>query len=278
MKIGRNDICHCGSGKKFKKCCLGKENTQDEFILSMKKAGKFNGQLMDYIRSNVKIGIVTQDLDLLAADFIEQHGHKSATLDYEGFPKSICVSVNEVVCHGIASELVLQANDLVKIDVSTIVDGHYADSCETVVLDGLDNHDAVRLSEITAKALQLGIQSVKPGLHYRCIAEAIEPYVNSCGCSVVRDFTGHGIGVKFHQDFSVFHHMDAKFPDIILKPGMTFTIEPMINLGSYEVWIDPVDKWTVRTKDGLLSAQFEHTLLVTENGYEILTLTPRQKE
>jgi methionine aminopeptidase, type I len=182
------------------------------------------------------------------------------------------------VCHGIPSpDEILTDGDIVNVDLTTIVDGFYADSSETFMI-GEVSEKARHLVDVTALAMIHGIDSVKPGVPLRTIAETIEPFVKSQGCSVVQQYTGHGVGNSFHEYFTVYHHVDPDCEPIILEPGMTFTIEPMVNLGRYEVVTDRRDGWTVRTKDGSLSAQFEHTILVTEEGSEVLTLTPSQRE
>ncbi|MBD3344129.1 MAG: type I methionyl aminopeptidase [Chitinivibrionales bacterium] len=290
--IKRNDPCWCGSRKKYKKCHMqadqeahhaqsrrpGTKFTKapDE-IAGMRKAGEFNGILMDYIRPFIKDGISTEELDRLVHDYTLKHGHRPATLNYHGYPKSICTSINNVVCHGIPSENeILKNGDIVNLDLTTIVDGFYGDSSETFII-GAVSSQARRLVEVTVEALSRGIDAARAGNHLKEIANAIEPWVISQGCSVVQQYTGHGIGKKFHENFSVYHHRARDCDDVVLAPGMTLTIEPMINLGGYEVITDQVDKWTVRTKDNSLSAQFEHTILVTEKDPEILTLTPSQK-
>jgi methionyl aminopeptidase len=288
----RNALCWCGSGKKYKKCHLQADlekgsprpapkrpsmlKTPEEQD-GMRRAGAFNGMLMDYIRSFVKEGVSTARLDSLANAYTLDHGHAPACLNYHGYPKSICTSVNSIVCHGIPSETeILKDGDIVNVDFTTIVDGFYGDSSETFFI-GAVSDTARHLVEVTASALVLGIRAAVPGKPLSAIAEAIEPYVKSQGCSVVRQYTGHGIGRDFHEFFNVFHHIASDSDKIMLEPGLTLTIEPMINLGSYHVITDPIDKWTVRTRDGSLSAQFEHTLLITETGHEILTLTPSQR-
>jgi methionyl aminopeptidase len=181
-----------------------------------------------------------------------------------------------VVCHGIPSDLeTLKDGDIVNIDLTSIVAGFYGDSSETFMI-GPVSDSACHLVMVAAEALIRGIDAVKPGLPLQAIARAIEPFVISNGCSVVKQFTGHGIGKKFHEHFSVYHHLDTDAEHVILTPGMTLTVEPMINLGGWKVTVDERDKWTVRTLDGSLSAQFEHTVLVTETGAEVLTLTPAQ--
>ncbi len=292
--IERNDLCWCGSGKKYKKCHLFEDQKNrasvksapkknrliktDLEIEKMRKAGAFNGQLLDYIRPFVKAGISTEQLNTLIHQYTIDHGHIPACLGYHGYPKSACISRNNVVCHGIPSpEEFLEDGDIVNVDLTTIVDGYYADSSETFMI-GEVSEKARHLVDVTAKAMLLGIDAVKPGVTLRAVAEAIEPFVKSKGCSVVQQYTGHGIGKSFHEYFTVYHHVDPDCDSIILEPGMTFTVEPMVNLGHYAVVTDRKDGWTVRTKDGSLSAQFEHTILVTEGGAEILTLTPLQRE
>jgi methionyl aminopeptidase len=232
---------------------------------------------MDYMRPFVKAGVSTLELDALAHDYTGKHGHTPACLNYKGYPKSICTSINNVVCHGIPSpKEILKDGDIVNVDLTTIVNGFYGDSSETFMI-GKAGDDAKHLVKVTAKAMLLGIAACRPGSPLQAIAQAIEPYVTSQACSVVHQYTGHGIGTQFHEHFSVYHHIAEDGDDVVLEPGMTFTVEPMINLGGWEVTTDPHDKWTVRTKDGSLSAQFEHTVLVTAGAPEILTLTPSQK-
>ena len=290
--IERNDLCWCGSGKKYKKCHLFedmKKNSSSlenkkrkkmiktvEEIEGMRSAGAFNGQLMDYIRQFVKEGISTNKIDKLVYEYTLDHGHKPACLGYHGYPKSVCISRNNVVCHGIPSEReILEDGDIVNVDLTTIVDGFYGDSSETFLIGNV-SQEVRRLVEVTAQAMIYGIDAVKPGNKLAAVAEAIEPYVKSEGFSVVRQYTGHGIGRKFHEIFTVYHHIDPDEELIILEPGMTFTVEPMVNMGGYQVVTDRKDGWTVRTKDGSMSAQFEHTVLVTEEGREVLTRTPSQ--
>jgi methionyl aminopeptidase len=288
--INRNDPCWCGSGKKYKKCHLVDDERTGRTAMpakeypvknpreieGMKRACAFNGALMDYIRPSVKAGVTTEEIDLLVNEYTAGHGHTPACLGYRGFPKSVCTSINNVVCHGIPSKkAILREGDIVNIDLTTIVEGYHGDSSETFMI-GHVSSAARHLVKVAARALMIGIKAAGPGQALRCIGEAIEPYVRSEGCSVVRQYTGHGIGRKFHEGFTVYHHIDPGCEHVILKPGMTFTIEPMINLGGWEVTVDKNDKWTVRTKDGSLSAQFEHTVLVTEHGVDVLSLTPSQ--
>jgi methionyl aminopeptidase len=290
----RNDPCWCGSGKKYKKCHFfddlkaGKTPSRTgpvakkvpvktpREIEGMRKAGAFNGELLDYVRPFIKAGVTTEEIDTLVHEYTVRHGHKPACLGYRGYPKSVCTSINTVVCHGIPSRFeTIKDGDIINIDLTTIVEGFYGDSSETFMVGGV-SEKARHLVMVAAQALVTGIDAVKPGQPIQAIAAAIEPYVVSQGCSVVKQFTGHGIGKKFHEVFSVYHHIDPEAEHIILEPGMTLTVEPMINLGGWEVTVDAADKWTVRTSDGSLSAQFEHTVLVTEKGVDVLTLTPSQ--
>jgi len=298
--IQRNDPCWCGSGKKYKKCHLDIDNQSSEArndesqqktpqagqkkyvksaaeIDGMRRAGAFNGELLDHIRPHVKAGISTEEIDRLVYDYTVSHGHTPACLGYRGFPKSVCTSINNVVCHGIPSEKeILKDGDIVNVDLTTIVDGYYGDSSETFMIGNVSGR-ARHLVMVAAEAMILGIKAARAGNLLVAVAEAIEPFVTSKGCSVVHQYTGHGIGRKFHENFTVYHHVDRDCEKVILAPGMTFTIEPMINLGGYRVTTDRRDGWTVRTADGSLSAQFEHTVLITEGDPEILTLTPSQR-
>jgi methionyl aminopeptidase len=299
--IQRNDPCWCGSGKKYKKCHLfedeknkattqavsspGKPKTLKEkkFVKSpreiagMERAGAFNGELLDYIRPFVKAGISTAEIDELVHTYTVEHGNVCACLGYHGYPKSVCTSINNIVCHGIPSEgVVLKDGDIVNVDLTSIVDGFYGDSSETFFIGSVPQQTR-HLVMVTAEALMRGIDAARPGVPLSAIAEAIEPFVNEKGCSVVHQYTGHGIGKKFHEYFSVYHHRDPDADKITLLPGMTLTIEPMINMGGWEVITDRGDGWTVRTADGSLSAQFEHTICITDGPAKVLTLTPSQK-
>ena len=288
---GRNEPCPCGSGKKFKRCCMNKTETGQkkqkgkniviktpEQIEKMRVAGKFNGELMDYIRPFIRQGISTGEINRLIHAYTIERGHIPATLNYNKFPKSCCVSRNSIVCHGIPNDKeFLLDGDIVNIDITTNVDGYFGDQSETFLI-GEVSQSAKNLVIAAREAAIAAIKGIAPGLSLSIIGDIVEPIVNRYGCSVVRDYTGHGIGREFHEDPVVLHHRNSESKSIILQPGMTFTIEPMINAGDFKVFTDKKDGWTVRTKDGSLSAQFEHTVLITETGGEILTLTPSQKE
>ncbi|GIX04099.1 MAG: methionine aminopeptidase [Planctomycetaceae bacterium] len=238
----------------------------------LRAAGRFNAQLMDYIRPYVQPGITTRELDRLVYEYTLAHGHTPATLGYKGFPSSLCTSVNEVVCHGIPNDTPLKEGDIVNIDLTTIVDGWYGDSSETFLI-GAVSDEARLLVQTAFDALYAGIAAVKPQAPLTEIGKAIERLVKIRGFEVVREYQGHGIGRSFHQEPGVPHYYRPGMPAIPLVPGMCFTIEPMVNAGTWRTFLDERDGWTVRTLDLSLSAQFEHTILVTDQGPEILTQT-----
>ena len=200
-----------------------------------------------------------------------------APLNYNGFPKSICTSVNNVVCHGIPGEKKLKKGDIINIDITVIKDGFHGDTSKMFII-GKPSVKAQKICNVARESMMLGIEMVKPGIRLGEIGKVIGDYAHSKNCSVVRDYCGHGIGEVFHELPQVIHYDDGKINQSpILEPGMTFTIEPMINLGGYEVVTSRIDGWTVTTKDRSLSAQWEHTVLVTETGHEILTLREEEK-
>jgi methionyl aminopeptidase len=238
---------------------------------AMRAAGRFNAQVMDYIRPFVRPGVTTNELDRLVYEYTLAHGHTPACLHYKNYPKSICASVNEVVCHGIPNDTPLREGDIVNIDLTTIVDGWHADQSETFLI-GQVSDEARRLVQTCFDCLHLGIEAARPYGRINDIGRAIEQHAHAQGFSVVREYQGHGIGREFHQDPGIPHYPQRGYV-ARLEPGMCFTIEPMINAGTWRTVVDPVDRWTVRTRDGKLSAQFEHTILMTETGPEILTQT-----
>lgn len=238
----------------------------------LRAAGRFNAQVMDFIRPYVRAGVTTAELDRLVHEYTLDHGHTPACLGYGGFPKSICTSVNEVVCHGIPDETMLKEGDIVNIDITTIVNGWYGDSSETFMI-GEVSETARRLVQVTHDALYVGIRAIKPFGRVNAIGKAIYQYAKQYGFSVVREYQGHGLGREFHQEPGVPHFPHpASYKDVV-RPGTCFTIEPMLNVGEWKTETDKADGWTVRTVDRTLSAQFEHTILMTEEGPEILTLT-----
>lgn len=238
----------------------------------MRKAGRFNGQLMDFIRPFVQAGITTGEIDRLVHEYTLDHGHVPACLGYRGFPKSLCTSVNDVVCHGIPGKYELKDGDIVNIDLTTIVAGWFGDQSETFLI-GKVSEEARNLTQVAFDCLYLGIDAVKPFGRVSDIGREIERHAHANRFSVVREYQGHGIGQQFHLDPGIPHYVIKGAPSPALLPGMCFTVEPMINAGTWKTSLDKTDNWTVRTYDRRLSAQFEHTLLVTETGVEILTLT-----
>jgi methionyl aminopeptidase len=285
--IGRNDPCWCGSGKKYKKCCYptpapGQEREQfqaqygillksEEQIAGIRRACKLAAQVLRDTCAQAKEGVPTEELNRFAHQQMVEAGATPAALHYGSppYPKSICISLNEVICHGISDDRPLQAGDIANIDVACILDGYYGD-CSGMITIGQISEEAQRVVDVSRECLDRAIAILKPGIEVREIGEAIESYATSKNCSVVRDFVGHGVGVNFHEPPQIPHCRNQVA--IPLAAGMTFTIEPMINAGVIEGWIDPDDGWTVRTQDGKPSAQWEHTLLITETGHEILTL------
>ncbi len=236
----------------------------------MRRAGKLASQTLDYISTHVKAGVKTCELDDLCHQFIVDHGAIPAPLNYKGFPKSTCISINNVVCHGIPGDKKVMDKDIVNIDVTVILDGFHGDTNRTFTVGKIPLR-ASKLVDVTYEAMVRGIKEVAPGKHFGDIGHAIQTYAESQGFSVVRDFTGHGIGYVFHSAPSVFH-FGSKGLGPVMHEGMFFTIEPMINAGDWGVKILS-DGWTAVTRDKSLSAQFEHTIAVTKDGYEVLTLT-----
>jgi methionyl aminopeptidase len=285
-KVGRNAPCPCGSGLKYKKCCLGKsgDSVPDLAEIYLKKYGirlkkksdiegiRQAGQLvlntLDLVESAIAPGLITDEINTLVHEYTIKNGATPAPLNYRGFPKSVCVSVNEVICHGIPGNRVIKDGDIVNVDVTSILNGYYADANKTCMA-GDPDPDARKIVTIARECLGQGMSAVKPGNTLGDIGWSIQTYAEARGCSVVREFVGHGVGLDFHEAPQV-PHFGHKGTGIPLIPGMVFTIEPMINLGQKELRILD-DNWTAITRDGSLSAQFEQTILVTEDGCESLT-------
>ncbi|MCH9724131.1 MAG: type I methionyl aminopeptidase [Planctomycetes bacterium] len=235
-------------------------------------ASQFNAQLMDHLRPYVKPGITTNEINQIVHDYTVSHGNTPATLGYMGYPKSCCISINEVVCHGIPDDTVLKEGDIVNVDITSIVNNWYGDQSETFLM-GQVSDEARKLVQVTFDSLFLAINSLQPGSSVIQIGHVISDYAREAGFGVVRQYQGHGIGREFHTDPGIPHYPVSSSERDLLLPGMCFTIEPMLNAGSWKTVEDQSDGWTVRTKDNKLSAQFEHTILMTEDGPEILTLT-----
>lgn len=257
------------------------ERTHDGIILhpaedfdGMRAAGKLGAEVLDYITPFVQPGVTTEELDRLCDEYTVANGATSAPLNYKGFPKSICTSINHVVCHGIPGSKKLQRGDILNIDVTVILDGWYGDNSRMFIVgDKPKSKTAKKLIDVTYDCMMLGIEQVKPGNHVGDIGHAIQTHAEGHGFSVVRDFCGHGLGQVFHTAPSVVH-VGNPGTGPRLEPGMFFTIEPMINVGTWKTKMLG-DGWTAVTKDGALSAQFEHSLAVTEDGFEIFTLSPK---
>lgn len=243
-----------------------------EQIEKLKAASRFNAQLMDHVRPYVKEGVTTAELDRVAHEYTLDHGHIPACLGYHGYPRTICTSINEVVCHGIPDDTTLKQGDIVNVDLTTIVDGWYGDQSETFMIGDV-SPTARRLVQTTFDSLFVGIRACKPGGPVILIGRAIQEFAQQAGYSVVREYQGHGIGQSFHQDPGIPHFPTPTSNRDLLLPGTCFTIEPMLNVGGWRTKLDKTDGWTVRTMDKSLSAQFEHTILMTEDGPEILTGT-----
>ena len=286
VKVGRNDPCPCGSGLKYKKCCLSSSITPKQDVEAMysrkygirlkkkpdieaiRQAGRLVVETLDLVESRIRPGMVTEEINTLVHEFTIKNGARPAPLNYRGFPKIVCVSANEVICHGIPGQRVLNDGDIVNIDITSILNGYYADANKTFFV-GRPGAEATRIVDITRECLKRALSIIKPGQTLGDIGWTIQTYAEAQGCSVVREFVGHGVGFEFHEAPQI-PHFGSKGAGITLIPGMVFTVEPMINLGQKELKILD-DNWTAVTKDGSLSAQFEQTVLVTEEGYESLT-------
>ena len=241
-----------------------------EQIEGIRKSSVINTGVLDLVEKEIHAGMSTADIDKLVYDFTVSHGAIPAPLNYEGFPKSVCTSINEVVCHGIpCEEEILEEGDIINVDVSTILDGYFSDASRMFII-GKTTPKKEKLVRVAKECLEVGMEAAKPFGFVGDIGHAIEKHAKKNGFSVVRDLCGHGVGLEFHEEPEVLHY-GKKGTGMLLVPGMVFTIEPMINMGTWEVFIDEEDGWTVVTEDELPSAQWEHTFLMTDHGLEILT-------
>jgi methionyl aminopeptidase len=255
-------------GKRFPK--IGEPNVKDaDTIQAMRVAGRIAALALAEVGKHVEPGVTTDELDRIGHDFLIEHGAYPSTLGYRGYPKSLCASLNEVICHGIPDDTVVADGDIVNIDITAYIGGVHGDTNATFLAGDVDEESRL-LVERTREATMRGIRAVAPGRALNVIGRVIESYARRFGYGVVRDFTGHGIGTTFHSGLIV-PHFDDPDVDVVMEPGMTFTIEPMLTLGTieYDMW---PDGWTAVTRDRKRTAQFEHTMLVTGDGYEILTL------
>lgn len=287
-KIGRNDPCWCKSGRKYKTCHQAFDEKIERFraqghivpdhdiiktpeqIVKIKESAKINIAVLDYVAENIKAGMTTEEIDRMVYEKTTAMGGIPAPLNYDGFPKSVCTSINDEVCHGIPSEgVILQNGDIVNVDVSTILDGYFSDSSRMFCIGEVDA-DKKRLVEVAKECIEVGLKEVKPWGFLGDMGQAIHDFAYENGYTVVREIGGHGIGLEFHEDPWVGYNT-KKGTEMLMVPGMIFTIEPMINMGKVEIYVDDDNGWTVYTEDGKPSAQWEVQVLVTEDGYEILS-------
>ena len=255
-------------GKRYPK--IGEPDVKDAATIeAMRIAGRIAAQALAEVGKHVAPGVTTDELDKIGHEFLCDHGAYPSTLGYRGYPKSLCASLNEVICHGIPDDTVIEDGDIVNIDITAFIGGVHGDTNATFLAGEVDEESRL-LVERTYEAMMRGVRAVTPGRQLNVVGRVIESYARRFGYGVVRDFTGHGIGTTFHSGLIV-PHFDDPDATTVLEPGMTFTIEPMLTLGTidYEVW---PDGWTAVTKDRKRTAQFEHTVLVTADGHEILTL------
>lgn len=283
-KLKGNDPCYCGSNKKYKKCCAQSApweltkayQYEKKFGIILKTAEQIEGirvagilvtKTLDLVADMLKPGITTLDIDNFVHSYTLENSAVPAPLGYKGFPKSCCTSLNDVICHGIPDNTELKEGDILNVDITSILNGYYADANRTFTIGKVSN-EAQKLVDTTRECLRLAIEACGPGVRLMEIGKAIEINAKKAGFSVVRDYVGHGVGLKFHENPQVLHYFS---PGELLElvPNMTFTIEPMINVGSWQQKTLS-DNWTSKTVDGSLSAQFEHTLVITEDGVEIL--------
>ncbi len=288
FNLGRNDECWCGSGKKYKKCHLGNDEkmvqmqregyevlsrsllkTADD-IAGIKKSAVVNREVLDYVDTHIGIGVTTEDINTWVNEICAKHAAIPADLNYSGYPKSVCTSINDVICHGIPSpDVVLQSGDIVNVDMSTILHGYYSDSSRMYCIGDV-SEEKRRLVDVTKQSVQAGLDAIRPWGCLGDVTQAVYDVAVGAGYSVVREYGGHGIGKEFHEDPWVgFYEKKGQGP--VLVPGLCFTIEPMINMGKATIDSSDPDGWTVRTADGLPSAQWEVQVVITDEGYELLS-------
>ena len=287
-KLGRNDLCWCGSGKKYKHC----HEAFDEKLMEAADAGyqipdhdmiktpeqiegirescKINVAVLDYVAEHIKAGVTTEEIDQWVYNETTRMGGIPAPLGYEGFPKSVCTSINDQVCHGIPSEEdILKEGDIVNVDCSTILNGYFSDSSRMFCI-GEVSEEKKRLVDVTKECIQKGLEQVKPWGFLGDMGQAVHDHAYANGYTVVREIGGHGIGLEFHEEPWVGYNSKAG-TEMLMVPGMVFTIEPMVNMGQADIFVDEENDWTVYTADGQPSAQWEVMVLVTEDGYEIIS-------
>lgn len=287
ITINRNDPCWCGSGQKYKKCHYEFDRKLAAYRLrgcripsrnliktpyqmeKIRESAKINVAVLDYVAEHIKAGVPTEEIDRWVYEETTRRHGIPAPLNFEGFPKSVCTSVNDQVCHGIPSpDIVLQEGDIINVDVSTILDGYYSDSSRMFII-GSTTPEKQKLVEVTKECMELGLKQVKPWGFLGDVGQAVNDHARTHGYQVVQNIGGHGVGLAFHEDPFV-SYVARKGTGMIMAPGLCFTIEPMVNMGTCENWVDGQNGWTVRTRDGLPSAQWEIQVLVTETGYEVI--------
>ena len=287
-KPGRNDECWCGSGKKYKKCHIDFDEKIEEFevqgfevpdhtiiktksqIENIKESAVINIAVLDYVSEHIKAGISTEEINSWVNDITYKMGGVPAPLNYEGFPKSVCTSINNEVCHGIPSkDIILKDGDIVNVDVSTNLNGYYSDSSRMFCIGNVSEENKA-LVKAAKDCIYEGLKQVKPWGFLGDMGQAVNDFIKSKGYSVVREVGGHGIGLEFHEDPWV-SYVSKKGTEMLMVPGMIFTIEPMINMGEADIYVDEENGWTIYTRDGKPSAQWEIQVLVTDDGYEIIS-------
>ena len=288
IRIGRNDPCWCKSGKKYKQCHMAMDEkiqqiqnaghlvpdhsiikNQDQ-IAGIRQSAKINIAVLDYVAEHIKEGITTQQIDEWVYDLTTKMGGIPAPLNYQGYPKSVCTSVNDQVCHGIPDEkVVLKEGDIINVDCSTILNGYFSDSSRMFCI-GEVSPEKKRLVEVTKECCDIGLKEVKPWGFLGDMGQAVHDHAYANGYTVVREIGGHGVGVEFHEDPWVSYN-SRRGEEMLMVPGMIFTIEPMVNMGKVDIFIDDSNGWTAYTEDGMPSAQWEYMVLVTEDGAEVLS-------
>ena len=288
IKIGRNDPCWCKSGKKYKQCHAAFDDKIAKFaamghkvpphniiktpeqIAGIKESAKINVAVLDEIERVIHEGMTTAEIDKIVAEMTRDMGGSPAPLNYEGYPYSVCTSVNDQVCHGFPSEkVILKSGDIVNVDCSTILNGYFSDSSRMFCI-GEVSPEKKKLVEVTRECMYKGLEEVKPWGFLGDMGQAVHDHAYSHGYTIVREIGGHGVGVEFHEEPWVGYHT-RKGTDMLLVPGMMFTIEPMVNMGGVEIYIDEENDWEVYTADGMPSAQWEIQVLVTEDGHEVIS-------
>lgn len=287
MKIGRNDPCWCGSGRKYKQCHEAFDRKMEHYahlghivpthdmlktpeqIAGIKESAKINVAVLDDIAEHIHVGMSTEEIDQRVYQLTKEMGGIPAPLNYEGFPKSVCTSINDQVCHGIPSkDVILQDGDIINVDVSTIYNGYFSDSSRMFCLGNVSEENR-KLVQVTKECVELGLAEVKPWRFLGDVGAAICEHAHANGYTVVREIGGHGVGVEFHEEPWVGYNT-KRGEEMLLVPGLMFTIEPMVNMGTQQIYTDQENGWEVYTMDGKPSAQWEYQVLVTENGAEVI--------